>query len=433
MMKLLVNPGSEELALALERPVKKLKNIKKIVKPILKNVKTKGDRALKKYNLDYDHVHIEQLIVEKEEFTAAEATLSEELKKAIIIAKDNIEKFHKAQISAPLELETMPGVLCKRKSVAIEKVGLYIPGGTAPLFSTVLMLAVPAKIAGCRELVLCTPPNKNGKIHPAILFCAQLVGIDRVVKVGGAQAIAAMAYGTESVPKVYKIFGPGNQYVTAAKQIVAEKGVAIDLPAGPSEVAIYADDTAVPEFIATDLLSQAEHGSDSQVILITTSQDIAVATNVQMEKHLKDLPRRKIAEAALEFSVAIVVDTDARAIEILNQYAAEHLILSVRNAEEVADKIVNAGSIFLGNYSPESAGDYATGTNHTLPTNKAALAYSGVSLDSFVKKITLQRLSEEGIQNIGEAVELMAEAEGLNAHKRAVSVRLKYIKQKHAN
>jgi histidinol dehydrogenase len=433
MMKLLVNPGSEELALALERPVKKLKNIKKIVKPILKNVKTKGDRALKKYNLDYDHVHIEQLIVEKEEFEAAEATLSEELKKAIIIAKDNIEKFHKAQINAPLELETMPGVLCKRKSVAIEKVGLYIPGGTAPLFSTVLMLAVPAKIAGCRELVLCTPPNKNGKIHPAILFCAQLVGINRVIKVGGAQAIAAMAYGTESVPRVYKIFGPGNQYVTAAKQIVAEKGVAIDLPAGPSEVAVYADDTAIPEFIATDLLSQAEHGSDSQVILITTSQDVAIATNVQMEKHLKDLPRKKIAEAALEFSVAIVVDTEARAIEILNQYAAEHLILSVQNAEEVAEKIINAGSIFLGNYSPESAGDYATGTNHTLPTNKAALAYSGVSLDSFVKKITLQRLTEAGIQNIGEAVELMAEAEGLNAHKRAVSVRLNYIKQKHGN
>jgi histidinol dehydrogenase len=433
MMKLLVNPGSEELALALERPVKKLKNIKKIVKPILKNVKTKGDRALKKYNLDYDHVHIEQLIVEKEEFAAAEATLSEELKKAIIIAKDNIEKFHKAQISAPLELETMPGVLCKRKSVAIEKVGLYIPGGTAPLFSTVLMLAVPAKIAGCRELVLCTPPNKYGKIHPAILFCAQLVGIDRVVKVGGAQAIAAMAYGTESVPRVYKIFGPGNQYVTAAKQIVAEKGVAIDLPAGPSEVAIFADETAVPEFIATDLLSQAEHGSDSQVILITTSQDVAVATNVQMEKHLKDLPRKKIAEAALEFSVAIVVDTQAKAIDILNQYAAEHLILSVHSADEVAEKIINAGSIFLGNYSPESAGDYATGTNHTLPTNKAALAYSGVSLDSFVKKITLQRLSEEGIQNIGEAVELMAEAEGLNAHKRAVSVRLNYIKKKYGN
>ncbi len=433
MMKLLVNPGSEELALALERPVKKLKNIKKIVKPILKNVKTKGDRALKKYNLDYDHVHIEQLIVEREEFEAADATLSEELKKAIILAKDNIEKFHKAQNNAPLELETMPGVLCKRKSVAIEKVGLYIPGGTAPLFSTVLMLAVPAKIAGCRELVLCTPPNKNGKIHPAILFCAQLVGINRVIKVGGAQAIAAMAYGTESVPQVYKIFGPGNQYVTAAKQIVAEKGVAIDLPAGPSEVAIYADETAIPEFIATDLLSQAEHGSDSQVILITTSQDIAVATNVQMEKHLKDLPRKKIAEAALESSVAIVVDSESRAIEILNQYAAEHLILSVRNAEEVAEKIVNAGSIFLGNFSPESAGDYATGTNHTLPTNKAALAYSGVSLDSFVKKITLQRLTEAGIQNIGKAVELMAEAEGLHAHKRAISVRLNYIKQKHGN
>lgn len=433
MMKLLVNPGSEELALALERPVKKLKNIKKIVKPILRNVKTKGDRALKKYNLDYDHVHIEQLVVEKEEFDAAEATLSDELKKAILIAKNNIESFHRAQISPPLELETMPGVMCMRKSVAIEKVGLYIPGGTAPLFSTVLMLAVPAKIAGCKELVLCTPPNKNGKIHPAILFCAKLVGIDHVIKVGGAQAIAAMAYGTESVPKVYKIFGPGNQYVTAAKQIVAEKGVAIDLPAGPSEVAVFADDSAIPEFIATDLLSQAEHGADSQVILVTTSQKIAVATNVQIEKHLKDLPRKKIAEAALEYSVAIVVDSEERAIEILNQYAAEHLILSVRNADEVAEKIINAGSIFLGNFSPESAGDYATGTNHTLPTNKAALAYSGVSLDSFVKKITYQRLSEEGLKNIGQAVEEMAEAEGLHAHKRAISVRLKYLQQQHGN
>lgn len=432
-MKLLVNPGSEELALALERPVKKLKNIKKIVKPILKNVKAKGDRALKKYTLDYDHVHVEKLIVEREEFEAAKETIGEELKRSIILAKENIEKFHTAQISEALVMETMPGVICQRKSVAIESVGLYIPGGTAPLFSTVLMLAIPAKIAGCKKLVLCTPPNKNGKIHPAILFCAQLVGIDHVVKVGGAHAIAAMAYGTESVPKVYKIFGPGNQFVTAAKQIVSEKGVAIDLPAGPSEVAVYADDTAIPEFVATDLLSQAEHGTDSQVVLVTTDQSVALAVNVEIEKHLRDLPRKKIAQAALESSVAIVVDTEDKAIEILNQYAAEHLILSVRNADEVAGKIINAGSIFLGNYSPESAGDYASGTNHTLPTNKAALAYSGVSLDSFVKKITYQKLTEQGIKNIGHAVEVMAQAEGLNAHKRAVSVRLKYLRNKDGN
>jgi histidinol dehydrogenase len=317
--------------------------------------------------------------------------------------------------------------------VPIEKVGLYIPGGTAPLFSTVLMLAVPAKIAGCSELVLCTPPNKNGKIHPAILYSAKLVGIDKVIKVGGAQAIAALAYGTESVPQVYKIFGPGNQYVTAAKQIVAERGIAIDLPAGPSEVAVFADETAIPEFIATDLLSQAEHGADSQVILITTKESIAIAVNQKVEKHLKDLPRKKIAEAALQSSVFIVVDTVDEAIDILNEYAAEHLILSVKNADEVAEKIYNAGSIFLGNYSPESVGDYASGTNHTLPTNRAALAYSGVSLDSFVKKITYQKLSEKGIQNIGKAVEEMADAEGLIAHKRAVSVRLKYLQKKNGN
>jgi histidinol dehydrogenase len=327
----------------------------------------------------------------------------------------------------------MPGVICQRKSVPIEKVGLYVPGGSAPLFSTVLMLAIPAKIAGCRNLVLCTPPNKNGKIHPAILFSAQLIGIDKVIKVGGAQAIAALAYGTESVPKVYKIFGPGNQFVTAAKQIVAEKGIAIDLPAGPSEVAVYADETANPEFVATDLLSQAEHGADSQVILVTTKKSVALEVNNMVEKHLKDLPRKKIAEAALQSSAFIVVNSEKEAIKLLNKYAAEHLILSVKNAEEVAAKIFNAGSIFLGNYSPESVGDYASGTNHTLPTNKAALAYSGVSLDSFVKKITYQNLTEEGIRNIGKAVENMAEAEGLIAHKRAVSVRLKYLKSKNGN
>lgn len=432
-MRVLKNPVGDELEAALKRPVKKLKNIKKIVKPILKSVKIKGDRALFKYNLEYDHVHLTELIVSQEEIDAGCKHVSKQLKNAINIAKDNIEKFHKPQKTDDLEVETMPGIVCKRKSVPIEKVGLYIPGGTAPLFSTVLMLAIPAKLAGCNELVLCTPPNKNGKIHPAILYCAQLIGIDRIVKVGGAQAIAALAYGTESVPKVYKIFGPGNQYVTAAKQLVAEKGVAIDLPAGPSEVAVFADETAIPDFIATDLLSQAEHGGDSQVVLVTTKESIVKKTMASIQKYLCDLPRKKIAEQALEESVAILVDTEEEAIHILNKYAAEHLILSVKNAEEVADKIINAGSIFLGNYSPESVGDYASGTNHTLPTNNAALAYSGVSIDSFVKKITFQKLSKKGIKNVGSSVEIMAETEGLMAHKMAVSVRLKYLRDQHGD
>lgn len=426
-MKVLINPSRETLKEALKRPVKKLKSIKKIVKPILKNVKTKGDRALFKYNLEYDHVQLADLVVSRAEIESGCRKVSDDLKNAIIAAKENIEKFHQAQTTNEIRMETMPGVECRRKSVAIEKIGLYIPGGSAPLFSTVLMLAIPAKIAGCRKLVLCTPPNRNGKIHPAILFCAELVGIKKIIKVGGAQAIGALAYGTESVPKVYKIFGPGNQYVTAAKQIVAEKGIAIDLPAGPSEVAVFADESAEPDFIATDLLSQAEHGADSQVILVTTKESIVTATLDSIQKHLVDLPRRKIAEKALEESVAIVVKTEKEAIDILNKYAAEHLILSIKNADDVAEKIINAGSIFLGNYSPESVGDYASGTNHTLPTNRAALAYSGVSLDSFVKKITYQKLSIAGIKNIGPSVELMAEAEGLAAHKLAVTVRLKQL------
>lgn len=430
---MLKNPSAAELELALERPVKRLKNIKKIVKPILKNVKNKGDRALFKYTLEYDHVQLSELLVSADEIKVACDHLNEGLKEAIKVAVTNIEKFHRAQITAPLEIETMPGVICKRKSVPIEKIGLYIPGGSAPLFSTVLMLAIPAKLSGCKELVLCTPPNKHGKIHPAILYCAHLTGIDRVVKVGGAQAIAALAYGTESVPKVYKIFGPGNQYVTAAKQIVAEKGIAIDLPAGPSEVAVYADETAIPEFVATDLLSQAEHGGDSQVILVTNSSSMAKKVMESIQIHLADLPRKKIAEKALEESVIIIVDSEKRAIDILNQYAAEHVILSVKNPDEIAEKIINAGSVFLGNYSPESAGDYASGTNHTLPTNKAALAFSGVSIDSFVKKITYQKLSAKGIQNIGPSVSKMAQAEGLIAHKRAVSVRLNYLKNKDGN
>lgn len=432
-MRVLINPVGKELKQALKRPVRKLKNIKKIIKPILKNVKNKGDRALLKYNLEYDHVQLTKLIVSQQEIDAGCKQVDEKLKKAIYLAKENIGKFHRAQKTNDLEIETMPGIVCRRKSVPIEKIGLYIPGGSAPLFSTVLMLAIPAKLAGCKEMVLCTPPNKNGNIHPAILYCARMTGIDRVVKVGGAQAIGALAYGTESVPKVYKIFGPGNQYVTAAKQIVAERGIAIDLPAGPSEVAVFADESAVPEFIATDLLSQAEHGGDSQVVLVTTKESIAKETIESIQKHLCDLPRRKIAEKALEESVAIVVKNEDEAIDILNKYAAEHLILSVKNAEEIADKIINAGSIFLGNYSPESAGDYASGTNHTLPTNRASLAFSGVSLDSFVKKITYQKLSEDGLKNIGPAIETMAETEGLIAHKLAVTVRLNYLKNQNGD
>lgn len=426
-MKVLINPSKEELKLAIKRPIKKLKNIKKIVKPILKNVKNKGDRALLKYSVEYDNVKLTDLVVSQQEIENGIEQVSDELKSAIHIAKENIEKFHRAQISDTLQLETMPGVECSRKSIPIEKVGLYIPGGTAPLFSTVLMLAIPAKIAGCKKLVLCTPPNKNGKIHPAILYCAYLTGVDKIIKIGGAQAIAALAYGTESVPKVYKIFGPGNQYVTAAKQIAAEKGIAIDLPAGPSEVAVFADETAMPDFVATDLLSQAEHGTDSQVILVSKSESVVNETMESIQKFLVDLPRKKIAEKALEESMAIVLNNTNDVIDFLNKYAAEHLILSVKNAEKVAKKIINAGSVFLGNYSPESVGDYASGTNHTLPTNRAALAYSGVSLDSFVKKVTYQKLSEEGLRNIGPSVEVMADAEGLTAHKLAVTVRLKQL------
>lgn len=353
------------------------------------------------------------------ELDAAEAQLSAELKAAIRQAYQNIRTFHEAQRQPVAKIETMPGVTCWRRSVGIETVGLYIPGGTAPLFSTVLMLGVPAQLAGCREVVLCTPAR-----HPAVYFAARLVGVTRVFRVGGAQAIGAMAYGTESVPQVYKIFGPGNQYVTAAKMLVAKEGVAIDMPAGPSEVAVYADDTAVPAFVAADLLSQAEHGPDSQVLLVSTSKRLIDLVNLTIGTQLGKLSRREVAAKALDNSKAILLETPADAIELLNQYAAEHLILSVRDAETVAERIVNAGSIFLGNYTPESAGDYASGTNHTLPTNGFARAYSGVSLDSFVKKITVQHITPDGLQALGPVVEAMAAAESLDAHQRAVSLRL---------
>ncbi|MCX6216088.1 histidinol dehydrogenase [Spirosoma sp.] len=420
-MNIIPFPDRAEWPALLARPVQSTQQIEAVVAPILAQVRAGGDAALVELAQKFDKVDLsaEGMEVPASELDAAESQLSDVLKEAIRQAYQNIRLFHERQKQPIEKVETMPGVVCWRKSVGIEKVGLYIPGGTAPLFSTVLMLGIPAQLAGCREVVLCTPSN-----HPAIYFAAKLVGITKVFRIGGAQAIAAMAYGTESVPQVYKIFGPGNQYVTAAKMLVAKEGVAIDMPAGPSEVAVYADDSAVPSFVAADLLSQAEHGADSQVLLVSTSKKLVSMVNLVLPTQLSRLPRRELAAKALENSKAILVDTEADAIDLLNAYAAEHLILSVENAEAVAEKIINAGSIFLGNYTPESAGDYASGTNHTLPTNGFARAYSGVSLDSFVKKITIQHITPEGIQNLGPVVEAMAEAESLDAHKRAVSLRM---------
>jgi histidinol dehydrogenase len=420
-MNIIAFPARSEWPSLLARPVQSTQQIETAVAPILAQVRANGDAALIELAQRFDKTDLSQsgLAVSEAELADAENQLSEELKAAIRQAYQNIRTFHERQKQDVEKVETMPGVTCWRRSVGIEKVGLYIPGGTAPLFSTVLMLGVPAQLAGCREVVLCTPSN-----HPAIYFAAKLVGVTNVFRIGGAQAIAAMAYGTESVPQVYKIFGPGNQYVTAAKMLVAKEGVAIDMPAGPSEVAIYADDSAIPSFVAADLLSQAEHGVDSQVLLVTTSKKLLNSVNLTLSTQLGKLPREAIAAKALENSKAILVDDQDEAIALLNAYAAEHLILSVENAEAVSERIVNAGSIFLGNYTPESAGDYASGTNHTLPTNGFARAYSGVSLDSFVKKITVQHITPEGLQTLGPVVEAMAEAESLDAHKRAVSLRL---------
>lgn len=429
-MKILINPSSDTWTKELARPVQKTKQINKIVKPILRKVKRNGDKALLKFALEYDHVHLENLEASELEIKASAAAISTELKEAIQVAKENIERFHKAQISPELVEEVMPGVVCKRKSMPIQRVGLYIPGGTAPLFSTVLMLGVPAAIAGCKEIVLCTPPDRDGKIHPAILYTANLVGITKIMKVGGAQAVAAMTFGTSSVPKVDKIFGPGNQYVTAAKQMATKYGVAIDMPAGPSEVLVYADQTAIPAFVAADLLSQAEHGVDSQVVLVTTTEKIAKKVLKEIDAQLEDLPRKDIAQKALKNSRAVVIENQEEALELINEYAPEHLIISVENEEEVVDAIYNAGSIFIGNYTPESAGDYASGTNHTLPTYGYARNYSGVSLDSFVKKMTYQKITEEGIKSLGPTIEVMAANELLDAHKNAVSIRLKYLKSK---
>jgi histidinol dehydrogenase len=424
MMEVIKYPLKESWNSILKRPTFDTRELENKVQAVLDDIKKNGINAVKKYTLEFDKVDLSDITISVEEMNQAESLISEDLKKAIQLAKKNIETFHTSQAEESKVIETMPGVKCWRKSVAIQKVGLYIPGGTAPLFSTILMLGVPAKIAGCEEIVLCTPPDKEGKVNPAILYTAKLIGITKVFKVGGVQAIGAMAFGTEVIPQVYKIFGPGNQYVTCAKQLINKQGIAIDMPAGPSEVAVLADDSCVPEFVAADLLSQAEHGSDSQVILISDSE--SVINNVQMEltKQLEVLPRKEFASKALQNSKAILVNNINEAIELLNEYAAEHLIVACKNEEQVAERIINAGSVFLGNYSCESAGDYASGTNHTLPTNGYAKAYSGVSLDSFVKKITYQKLTKEGINNIGTAIELMAEAEGLQAHKNAVTIRL---------
>ena len=426
MENVFINPGKEQWSALIKRPAFDFNTLENIVLPILQDVKINGDIAIKKYTAQFDAVQPADLKVTSAEIKSAVAVVGEELKNAIDQAIKNITKFHVAQIEGVVKIETTPGVVCWRKPVAIESVGLYIPGGTAPLFSTLLMLAIPAQIAGCSNIIVCTPCDKNGNVHAAVLYTAHILGLQNIYKIGGAQAIAAMAYGSESVQKVNKIFGPGNQFVTAAKQLVSREGIAIDMPAGPSEVAVYADETAVPAFVAADLLSQAEHGPDSQVVLVATTRNIIDEVKHQVQMQLKDLPRKNIAEKALANSRWIVMEDAENAFDFLNIYAAEHFIIASENAESLAEKVINAGSVFLGNYSPESAGDYASGTNHTLPTNGYATAYSGVSVDSFVKKITFQQLNKEGLNNIGKAVETMAAAEGLDAHKNAISLRLNF-------
>ena len=420
-------PEKKERASLLARPTFDTTNLFDTVKHILVDVQKRGDKAVIEYEEKFDKIHLDVLQVSDNELASAETKISKELKDAILIAKKNIANFHAAQVYSDVTIETMPGIRCWQKNLPIEKVGLYIPGGTAPLFSTVLMLAIPAQIAGCKEIILCSPPNSNGDIHPAILFAAHISGVSKVYKIGGVQAIAAMAYGTETVPKVYKIFGPGNQYVTAAKQLVSLKDVAIDMPAGPSEVEVIADETANPAFVAADLLSQAEHGADSSAILLTTSNELATAVQQEIQQQLPLLSRAEIAVKALNNSKIILLHTIEDIIEWTNEYAPEHLIISTKNYTDIANRITNAGSIFLGYLTPESAGDYASGTNHTLPTNGYAKAYSGVNLDSFKKKITYQELTKEGIQAIGSTIEVMAENELLTAHKNAVTLRLQSL------
>jgi histidinol dehydrogenase len=426
-MQVFINPLKNSWKEILQRPAFNTKQLEGTVAAILQDVQLNGDAAVKKYALQFDKVALDELKVTDEEINEAVNLVDEKLKAAIKIAKDNITAFHQSQKEAVTQIETTSGVVCWRKSVGIEKVGLYIPGGTAPLFSTLLMLGIPAVLAGCTQIVICTPPDKNGKINPVILFVAQLIGLNNIYKAGGVQAIGAMAYGTSSIPKVYKIFGPGNQYVTCAKQLINATGIAIDMPAGPSEVAVYADETCNAAFVAADLLSQAEHGTDSQVILVANAATVVDAVKIEIEKQLPQLSRVAIATKALEYARFIVIENTTIAFELLNEYAPEHLIIAADNAVTLAEKVINAGSVFLGHYSPESAGDYASGTNHTLPTNGYAKAYSGVSLDSFVKKITFQQLQKNGLQNIGSAIEAMAAAEGLDAHKNAVTIRLNEI------
>ena len=426
-MKIIENPLQESLQEILQRPAMDHAALYAVVQAVLDGVKKEGDKAVAAYTQQFDGVTIDDATVSEAEINEAALALSPALKEAIQLAAKNIRCFHEAQVAESVKIETMPGVSCWRKSVGIDKVGLYIPGGSAPLFSTVLMLGIPAVIAGCKEIILCTPPAANGKVHPAILYAAKVVGITRIFKIGGVQAVAAMAYGTETVPQVYKIFGPGNQYVTAAKQLVQQSGVAIDMPAGPSEVCVLADETCNPAFVASDLLSQAEHGPDSQVLLVSTSKKVVAEVKEAIVAQLALLARKEIAQKALDNSTAIVVDDMERAIFIVNTYAAEHLILACNNDEVVSEKITNAGSVFLGNYSPESVGDYASGTNHTLPTSGYARAYSGVSVDSFVKKMTFQKLTPAGLKAIGAAVETMAAAEGLDAHKNAITIRLQSL------
>ena len=426
-MQVIKYPKREDWPEIVKRPVMDTRQLSGAVASIIAAVRTDGDDALRRFSREFDGIDLEELLVTADEFAAAEALVSEELKHALDVAKANIEKFHTTESFEPRKIETTPGILCWNRSLPIEKVGLYVPAGSAPLFSTVLMLAIPAKLAGCREIVMCSPPGPDGAINPTTLYAARLCGVTKVYKIGGAQAIAAMAYGTESVPNVYKIFGPGNQYVTEAKLQVMRDGIAIDMPAGPSEVAVLADDTCVPAFVAADLLSQAEHGSDSQVLLVSDSEEIIKEVLQEVERQVELLPRREVARKALSNSKALLMRSADEAIDLLNEYAAEHLILAVNDAESVADSISNAGSIFLGNYSCESAGDYASGTNHTLPTNGAARSFSGVSTVSFMKSITYQQISVDGIRNLGPVIETMATAEGLEAHRNAVSIRREYL------
>ena len=424
-MKKIIKPGRSEWFDILKRPTQTVADIEQTVNKVFEEIRSEGDTAVARYTERFDGVALDDFRVSKKEISEAKNEISSDLKEAIKLAKKNIEKFHSAQKTERVTVETANGVRCWQEKKAIQKVGLYIPGGTAPLFSSILMLAVPAEIAGCKEIVLCTPPDKNGKINPAILFAAELCGVTQIFKIGGIQAIGAMTFGTDMVPKVYKIFGPGNQFVTVAKQLATKYQVAIDMPAGPSELLVYADDSANAAYIASDLLSQAEHGTDSQVVLVSTSEKLLDAVSQQVSSQVKKLPRQEIAEKAITNSKLILVESEAEALDLINEYGPEHFIICSENEDYFIQGVINAGSVFIGNYTPESAGDYASGTNHTLPTNGYAKQYSGVNLDSFTKSITFQKITEDGIRNIGPSIELLAEAEGLQAHKNAVSLRLK--------